>query len=95
MSTNIAQNTKGATLLGAGWAPKSAAEQVLKRLVRITGPEVLGAHDAEFVCVGDHAFIVTMANNERPGEHPAWPIVYVTLSVIHLPTLTNENKRFF
>lgn len=80
------------TLLDPAWDPKSAADQVLKGLVRVTGPEVLGAHDAEFVCIGDHAFIVTTANDERPGEHPSWPFCYVTLSVVHLPTLTVEKR---
>jgi hypothetical protein len=88
MNTQM-QHTK---LLDPAWDPKSAADHVMDGLVRITGPEVLGAHDAEFVCVGDHAFIVTTANDERPGEHPAWPFCYVTLSVVHLPTLTVEKR---
>ena len=86
---NTLENT---TLLESGWDPQKAANHVLEGLVRVTGPEVQGAHDAEFVCIGNHAFIVTMANDERPGEHPAWPFVYITLSVVHLPTLTVEKR---
>jgi hypothetical protein len=50
------------TLLESGWDSQTATDHVLDGLVRITGTEVLGAHDAEFVCVGDRAFIVTTAN---------------------------------
>ncbi len=40
----------------------------MKRLVKITGPEVKGAHDAEFVCVGDHGYVVAEVNDTRAGE---------------------------
>jgi len=40
-------------LVPAGWDPVLAGDEVLRRLVRVTAPQVKGAHDAEFVCVGD------------------------------------------
>src|SRR5207302_11387962 len=57
------------------------------RLVNTSSPRVKGAHDAEFVCVGDRAFIVTEANDRKAGESAGWPFIYVTLSVVNLKTL--------
>ena len=70
-----------ARLLPPGWNAKQAADKVMEGLVKITAPEVKGAHDAEFVCVGDRAFVVMLANNLQPGESAAWPFCYATLSV--------------
>jgi len=46
------------TLLPANWDPALAGDIVMQRLVKVTAPQVKGAHDAEFVCVGEHAYIV-------------------------------------
>ena len=47
-------------LVPDGWDPALAGDQVLERLIKVTAPQVKGAHDAEFVCVGDRAYVVEM-----------------------------------
>ncbi len=77
-------------LLPANWNPKQAGDQVMAKLVNISGPQVKGAHDASFVCVGERAYIASLANDQRAGENPEWPYVYVSLSVVNLKTLAVE-----
>ncbi len=57
---------------------------MLRRLVRVTAPQVKGAHDAEFVCVGDRAYVVAEVNDVRGGESAAWPEIYCSLSIVCL-----------
>jgi hypothetical protein len=78
------------TLLPADWNPKAAGDEVMARLVNTSAPHVKGAHDAEFVCVGERAFIVAEANDRKAGESAGWPFIYVTLSVVNLKTLALE-----
>ncbi len=77
-------------LVPAGWDAKLAGDRVMERLIAVTGPQVQGAHDAEMAFVGNHAYIVWEGNDERPGEHPGWPIMYVALSIVNLDTLQVE-----
>src|SRR6185295_16537337 len=70
--------------------PALAGDEVMERLVNTSAPRVKGAHDAEFVCVGERAFIVTEANDRKAGESAGWPFIYVTLSVVSLKTLALE-----
>lgn len=72
------------------WDPALAGDTVMRRLVNTSAPRVKGAHDAEFVCVGERAYIVTEANDQRAGESAAWPFIYATLSVADLKTLAVE-----
>ncbi len=74
------------------WDAKAAADRVMARLVTVTGPEVKGAHDAEFVIVDGKAYIVAMANDVQPGESPEWPFIYCTMSVVSLPAMTVERR---
>jgi predicted neuraminidase len=76
----------------APWDPKGAADRVMSRLVTVTGPEVKGAHDAEFVIVDGKAYIVAMANEVQPGESAEWPFVYCTMSVVSLRTMQVEKR---
>jgi hypothetical protein len=62
---------------------------VLARLVRISAPQVKGAHDAEFVCVGDRAYVVEHDNDVEPG-HGAGKAMYCVLTVVNLKTLAVE-----
>jgi len=80
----------GASLLPPEWNPKQAADKVLAGLVNTTAPQVKGAHDAEFAIAGNRAFIVSEANDVKPGESAGWPFVYVALSVVNLKTLAVE-----
>jgi len=88
-AADTSQATKP-NILPKGWDPVQAANRVLDRLVNVTGPEAKGAHDAEFVCVGDHAYIVASANDVQPGENPEWPFMYVTMSIMNLKSLKPE-----
>lgn len=79
-----------ATSLPDDWDAKQAADDVLRGLVQVTAPGVIGAHDAEMVMVGDHAYIVAEVNDEKAGESAAWPEIYSALSIVHLPSLKVE-----
>ncbi len=78
-----------ASLLPAGWNPALAGDQVMQRLIRVTAPYVKGAHDAEFVCIGDRAYIVEHDNDVAPG-HGAGVAQYCVLSVVNLKTSAVE-----
>ena len=77
-------------LVPIGWDPALAGDIVMQRLVNTSAPRVKGAHDAEFVCVGDSAYIVTEANDVKAGESAGWPFIYATLSIVNLKTLALE-----
>ncbi len=78
-------------LVPAGWDPALAGDAVLRRLVRVTAPQVKGAHDAEFVCVGDRAYVVAEVNDVRGGESAAWAEIYCSLSIVTLdPPVVEE-----
>ena len=78
------------SLLPANWDPALAGDIVMQRLINTSAPRVKGTHDAEFVCVGERAYVVTEANDQRAGESSAWPFIYVTMSVVNLKTLEVE-----
>lgn len=79
------------SLLPAGWNPALAGDEVLQRLVNVTPSGVKGAHDAEFVCVGDHAYVVAEVNDTQSGESAFWPEIYCRLSIVNLQTLKLED----
>ena len=78
------------SLLPSSWDAGLAGDVVMQRLVNTSAAHVKGAHDAEFVCVGDRAYIVTVANDVRAGESPWWPFIYATMSIVNLKTLKLE-----
>ncbi|OGV66281.1 MAG: hypothetical protein A2283_12145 [Lentisphaerae bacterium RIFOXYA12_FULL_48_11] len=73
-----------------GVNPKIAGSQVMARLVNVTAPEVMGAHDAEIVMVGDRAYIVAEVNDVQAGESAGWPEIYASMSIVNLKTLAVE-----
>ncbi len=75
--------------MSKSWDSVQAGNRVLDGLVRITASRVKGAHDAEFVCAGDHAYVVEHDNDIQPG-HGIWEHVYCVLSVVNLDTLKVE-----
>ena len=79
------------SLVPAGWNPALAGDEVLQRLINVTPAGVKGAHDAEFVCVGDQAYVVKEANDTQSGESAFWPDVYCTLSIVNLKKLKLED----
>ncbi|TAN35960.1 MAG: exo-alpha-sialidase [Verrucomicrobia bacterium] len=58
--------------------------------MKVTAPQVRGAHDAEFACAGERAFVVAEVNDDRPSENSGWPFIYAALSVVNLKTLAVE-----
>ncbi|MEI6714801.1 MAG: sialidase family protein [Verrucomicrobiota bacterium] len=78
------------TILPARWDPKTEGDKVLKTLVNTSAPQVKGAHDAEFVCVGERAYVVAEVNDLKGGENGSWPFIYSTLSIVNLKTLKTE-----
>jgi hypothetical protein len=79
-------------ILAPGWNAKAAADEVLSRLFRVSAPQVKGAHDAEFVCVGDRAYVVEHDNDVAPG-HGAGKAMYCVLTVVNLKTLAVEKTH--
>lgn len=76
-------------LLPEFWNPVEAGNRVMENLIRVTPSHVKGAHDAEFVCVGDYAYVVEHDNDVKPG-HWAGEHQYCILSVVNLRSLTIE-----
>ncbi len=78
------------SLVPRNWDPALAGDLVMQRLVNTSASRVKGAHDAEFVCVGNHAYIVAEANDVKGGESAGWPFIYATISIVNLKTLKLE-----
>lgn len=66
--------------------PKEAGDRVMAGLVKITDSHVKGAHDADFVILGERAYIVAEVNDEEAGEDPCWPFIYAMLSIVNIDT---------
>lgn len=79
-----------APLVPNGWDPALAGDVVMARLVNTSAPRVKGAHDAEFVCVGERAYVVAEANDVKAGESAGWPFIYATMSMVNLKTMAVE-----
>lgn len=77
-------------IVPAKWDPALAGDIVMQRLINTCAPRVKGTHDAEFLCVGDRAYVVTESNDLREGESSVWPFIYVTMSIVNLKTLEVE-----
>lgn len=82
---------ESANILPSDWNPLQEGSQVLNKLISVTASQVRGAHDAEMVLVGDRAYVVAEVNDLRAGEHPAWPFIYIVMSVVNLETLQVES----
>jgi predicted neuraminidase len=83
-------NPAGLKMLSPEWNPKAAADKVMRSLIKVTAPEVKGAHDADLLIVDDRAYIPAMANDVQPSENPEWPFIYVAMSVVNMKTLAVE-----
>ncbi|MBR9776127.1 MAG: exo-alpha-sialidase [Cytophagales bacterium] len=78
------------SILPNNWDPVGVADAVLSGLVKVTAPEVKGAHDAEFVLVDDYAYIVAEVNDLKAGESGHWTFIYSTMSIVNLKTMSVE-----
>jgi hypothetical protein len=83
-STSKQETKPTASLLPAGWDPKAAADKVMAGLIKVTGPDVKGAHDSHLAIVGDRAFVISEVNDRQAGEAASWPFIYTSLSIIDL-----------
>jgi len=86
----VAERSPPQRILPAGWDPVQAADRVLAGLIRVTPPEVKGAHDAEMAIVGRRAYVVAEVNDVRPGEGAGWPEIYSAMAVVDLDQLAVE-----
>jgi hypothetical protein len=77
------------SILPKDWDPVLAADRVMSNLMRVTASHVKGAHDAEFVCVGEHAYIVEHDNDVQPG-HAAGDHQYCVLTIVNMSTMVTE-----
>jgi predicted neuraminidase len=77
------------SLLPLGWDPKRAGDEVLSKLIKVSAPQVKGAHDADLVLVGERAFIVEHDNDIKPG-HGAGKAQYCVLTVVNVKTMSVE-----
>ncbi|TWT67560.1 sialidase family protein [Allorhodopirellula solitaria] len=91
---DVSAVAKSPPLIPARWDAALAGDQVINGLVRVSAPQVQGAHDAEFVCVGDHAYIVEHDNDVQPG-HSAGQRMYCVLSIVNLTSLEVEETIAF
>jgi len=76
-------------LLPTDWDPKRAGDEVLFTLIRVSAPQVKGAHDADLVLVGERAFVVEHDNDIKPG-HGAGKAQYCVLTVVNVKTMRVE-----
>ncbi len=81
------------TLIPTCWNPALAGDQVMKRLVTATAPQVKGAHDAEMALVGRRAYIVAELDDEKTGESAARPKIYSAMSIVNLDSLKIEGVQ--
>ncbi len=88
-------NATEPALLPTDWNPALAGDIVMRRLVNISALRVKGAHDSQFVCVGDRAYIVAEANDVQADESAEWPFMYVTMSIVNLQSLQVEKTLDF
>ena len=85
-STSKQDNKKAPSLLPAAWNAKTAGDKVMASLIKVTGPEIKGAHDSHLAIVGDRAFVISEVNERQAGEAASWPFIYTALSIIDLQT---------
>jgi predicted neuraminidase len=77
------------SLLPPGWDPKRAGDEVLSTLIKVSAPQVKGAHDADLFLVGERAFVVEHDNDIKPG-HGAGNAQYCVLTVVNVETMSVE-----
>lgn len=65
-------------------APRAAADAVLRALIPVTLPSMLGVHDAHMAIVHGKAYIVYEANDVCEGESDRWPYVYCAMSIVDI-----------
>ncbi len=77
-------------ILPSDWNPKRAGDEILRKIIKVTAPQVKGAHDADLALIGERAFVVEHDNDIKPG-HGAGKAQYCVLSVINLKTMSVDH----
>src|SRR5258708_2937351 len=90
LAAPCADESPSAKILPSDWNAEDAAGKAMQGLINVSAPEVKGAHDAEFVMLGDRAYVVSEANEVQAGESPEWPFIYATMSVVNVTTMSVE-----
>ena len=90
LALSIAAAHAGEPLLSKDWNPKADGDKVMAGLVKVTAPQVRGAHDAKLAICNGRAFIVAEVNDRSAGESAKWDWIYVTLSIVNLETMAVE-----
>ena len=83
-STSKKDSRTSPSLLPEGWDAKAAADKVMAGLIKVTGPEVKGAHDSHLAIVGERAFVISEVNDRQASENAGWPFIYASLSIVDL-----------
>ena len=65
-------------------------DRALKNAIVISGENMKGVHDAQFVIAGGKAYVVYEANDIRANENPFWDFIYCAMSVVDLKTRSVE-----
>ncbi len=76
------------SLLPPDWNSRQAGDQVMAGLIKVTAPQVKGAHDAEMAIAAGRAYIVAEVNDDRAGEGAGWPNIYSAMSIVDLDSMT-------
>ena len=66
--------------------PTEMGEKVMNKMKDITSPEIKGAHVCRYFVKNDKAYIVHIANDQRPGEHCTWDFMYTKFMIMDLST---------
>ena len=77
-------------ILSEGWNPKQEADRVMEGMVKVTAPQVKGAHDAKLEICDGKAFVVAEVNDRRPGESARWDWIYSALSIVDIDSMRLE-----
>ena len=76
-------------VLKDGWDAKQAGDKVMAGMIKVSAPQVKGAHDADLALVGERAYVVEHDNDIKPG-HGAGKAQYCVLTVVNLKSMQVE-----
>ena len=76
-------------ILKDGWDAKQTGDKVMGGMIKVSAPQVKGAHDADLALVGDRAYVVEHDNDIKPG-HGAGKAQYCVLTVVNLKSMQVE-----
>jgi uncharacterized protein YcfL len=60
-----------AKVLPAGWDAKAEADRVMADLIKVTTPQVKGAHDSHLAIIGNRAFVISEVGLSSMSPFPS------------------------